>query len=82
MVVVPTRRTPLPDWVITRRRDLGQRIGNLRRSAGLSQDDLADHIGMERRSIQRYERGERDPRFSELLLVADALGVEVTELVK
>ncbi|MFB7936690.1 helix-turn-helix domain-containing protein [Streptomyces sp. NPDC056049] len=79
---MPTRRTPHPDWVITRRRDLGQRIGDLRRTAGLSQDDLADRIGMERRSIQRYESGERDPRFSELLLVAEALAVDVTELMK
>ncbi|MFK3734084.1 helix-turn-helix domain-containing protein [Streptomyces sp. NPDC088090] len=79
---MPTRRTPLPDWVITRRRDLGQRIAELRRTAGLSQDDLADRIGMERRSIQRYERGERDPRFSELLLVAEALGVDMTDLVR
>ncbi len=37
---------------------------------------------MERRSIQRYERGERDPRFSELLLVAEALGVDMTDLVR
>ncbi|KAA6211787.1 helix-turn-helix domain-containing protein [Streptomyces filamentosus] len=65
-----------------RRRDLGRRIGDLRRSTGLSQDDLADAIGMERRSIQRYERGERDPRYSELLLVAQALGVDVTDLVQ
>ena len=79
---MPTRRTPHPDWVITRRRDLGQRIADLRRTAGLSQDDLADRIGMERRSIQRYERGERDPRFSELLLVAEALGVDMTDLVR
>jgi transcriptional regulator with XRE-family HTH domain len=79
---VPTRRTPHPDWVISRRQTLGQRIGDLRRSAGLSQDDLADRIGMERRSIQRYERGERDPRFSELLLVAEALGVDMTDLVR
>jgi len=37
---------------------------------------------MERRSIQRYERGERDPRYSELLLFAEALEVDVTDLVR
>ncbi|MFE7514406.1 helix-turn-helix domain-containing protein [Streptomyces sp. NPDC057540] len=35
---------------------------------------------MERRSIQRYERGERDPRFTDLVLIADALGVPPVEL--
>jgi transcriptional regulator with XRE-family HTH domain len=37
---------------------------------------------MERRSIQRYERGERDPRFSDLVRIADALGVELADLVR
>ncbi len=37
---------------------------------------------MERRSVQRYERGERDPRFTDLVLIADALGVTVAELVR
>ena len=61
---------------------LGQRISEHRRSAGLSQDQLADAIGMERRSIQRYERAERDPRFSDLVRIADAIGVPLSELVK
>lgn len=37
---------------------------------------------MERRSIQRYERGERDPRYTDLLLIADALGVTAADLVQ
>ncbi|MFE7516138.1 helix-turn-helix domain-containing protein [Streptomyces sp. NPDC057540] len=53
----------------------------LRAEAGLSQDQLADRVGMERRSIQRYERGERDPRFTDLVLIADALEVSVAQLV-
>lgn len=53
----------------------------LRRAAGLSQDQLADRVGLERRSIQRYESGERDPRFTDLVLIAEALGVTVEVLV-
>ena len=82
VVVVPTRRTPLPNWVIDRRRELGETIAYHRRKTGLSQDQLADHIGMERRSIQRYERGERDPTYSHLLLIANVLDIDVTDLVK
>ncbi|MEU7538777.1 helix-turn-helix transcriptional regulator [Streptomyces narbonensis] len=78
---MPTRRTPLPDWVIDQRRALGENIIRLRRGAGLSQDQLADRIGKERRSVQRYERGERDPSFSDLVLIAYGLDVPITELV-
>jgi transcriptional regulator with XRE-family HTH domain len=35
---------------------------------------------MERRSIQRYENAQRDPQYSDLLLIAHALQVHVTEL--
>lgn len=80
--LVPARRTPPPEAVLLRRVALGRRMRELRTAAGLSQDQLADRIGMERRSIQRYERGERDPRFSDLVLIADALGVSVVELVR
>lgn len=82
VVVVPTRRTPLPNWVIDRRRGLGENIARYRRQAGLSQDQLADRIGKERRSVQRYERGERDPSFSDLVLIADGLDVSLADLVQ
>jgi transcriptional regulator with XRE-family HTH domain len=81
-LVVPLRRTPLPEWAITRRRELGQRLATARRTAGLSQDDVADRIGVERRSIQRYESGERDPRYTDLLLIADALDIDLADLVR
>ncbi|WP_327376184.1 helix-turn-helix domain-containing protein [Streptomyces sp. NBC_01216] len=79
---MPARRTPLPDAVLRRRTALGARIVELRRTAGLSQDQLADAIGMERRSIQRYEAGTRDPRFTDLVQIADALGVPLADLVR
>lgn len=79
---MPARRSHLPEWALARRIELGQRIAEYRRQAGLSQDQLAERVGVERRSIQRYERGERDPRFIDLLLIADALRVPLAELVK
>jgi len=80
--LVPTRRTPLPGWVIDKRRALGENIARYRRGAGLSQDQLAERIGKERRSVQRYERGERDPSFSDLVLIADNLDVTIAALVE
>ncbi|MFI1890677.1 helix-turn-helix transcriptional regulator [Streptomyces jumonjinensis] len=79
---MPARRTSLPPWVLDRRVALGQRIAASRRAVSLSQDQLADLVGVERRSIQRYERGERDIRFSDLLLIAAAVGIDVSDLVR
>lgn len=76
-----TRRTPLPDWVLTRRTRLGHKIATLRQAAGISQDQLASAAGMDRRSIQRYEAAVRDPRYADLLLIAAALGVPLADLV-
>ncbi|MFJ3282430.1 helix-turn-helix domain-containing protein [Streptomyces halstedii] len=78
---MPSRRTPLPDWVHAERRALGHRIAVRRQELGLSQDQLADRIGMERRSVQRYEGGRRDPGYGELLLIARALEIPLRHLV-
>ncbi|MEU5343070.1 helix-turn-helix transcriptional regulator [Streptomyces sp. NPDC020766] len=61
---------------------LGRRIAALRESASLSQDQLAERAGIERRSIQRYERAVRDPRFADLLLIAEALDVPLADHVR
>ncbi|MFJ7070201.1 helix-turn-helix domain-containing protein [Streptomyces sp. NPDC101115] len=79
---MPTHRTPPPDWVLDERAQLGKRIGERRQAQCLSQDQLADAIGMERRSIQRYEAGTRDPTYSVLLQIAKALEVDLADLVK
>ena len=77
---MPSRRTPAPDWVLDQRKELGQRIMRRRQSAAISQDRLAEAIGMDRRSIQRYEAGDRDPTYGDLLQIARALGVPIGAL--
>jgi transcriptional regulator with XRE-family HTH domain len=79
---VPARRTPRPDWVLTRRVALGKRIADFRRAADLSQEELGNLAGMERRSIQRYENAVRDPTYSDLLLIAHALRMHVSDLLR
>ncbi|MEU5772764.1 helix-turn-helix transcriptional regulator [Streptomyces venezuelae] len=77
---MPARRTPRPDWVLARRVALGHRIAQLRHAADLSQEELGNRAGVERRTIQRFEAGTRDPQYSDLLLIAHALRVHVTDL--
>jgi transcriptional regulator with XRE-family HTH domain len=77
---VPARRNARPDWVRARQTALGHRIGDLRRAAELTQDQLAEQMGVERRTIQRYENAVTDPRYADLLLLSHALRVHVTDL--
>lgn len=77
---MPARRTPRPDWIRQEQAALGQRIAAHRRAAGLSQDQLADRLGVERRTVQRYENAVTDPRYADLLLIAMALGIHPAEL--
>lgn len=79
---MPTRRNPRPEWVLTQNVQLGHRIAAARAAASLSQDQLAERAGLDRRSIQRYEAGSREPQYGDLLLIAYALDVPLADLVR
>ncbi|WP_233414934.1 helix-turn-helix domain-containing protein [Streptomyces sp. N35] len=70
----------MPIWVHTRRRAIGEHIRTARLHANLSQAALGELVGRDHKTIHRYERGDSDPRLSDLLLIADALEVPVAEL--
>ena len=70
-----------PDWSVLRRRAVGERIRTVRRHRKLTQEQLAHGIGIDRRSIHRYETALRDPTLSILLLIADHLDVPLALLV-
>lgn len=52
----------------------------LRKRQGLTQQALADRLGVEQPTIQRWEKGKREPELSQLIALAEALGVEPGEL--
>jgi transcriptional regulator with XRE-family HTH domain len=55
------------------------RLRELRGQAGLTQDQLAERAGVKRDAVARWERGAREPSWSNVVALADALGVS-TEL--
>lgn len=59
---------------------LGARIKELRKRAGLSQDQLAERVGIEAKYLSRIEVGKRYPALETLENIADALHVEMREL--
>ena len=42
--------------------DIGKKIKILRKTRGLTQQDLADKVGCKRATISNYEIGRRSPR--------------------
>ncbi len=54
--------------------DLGRRIADARREAGMTQADLAASIGLERSALVRMESGERKVSATELVAISGALG--------
>ena len=54
---------------------LGDRLRKARDAAGLNQDQLADELGISRRSITNYERGQATPIRSILIVWAMRCGV-------
>ncbi|MBM9621046.1 helix-turn-helix transcriptional regulator [Streptomyces zhihengii] len=77
---MPSRRYPRPPWILARRAAFGHRLALLRQAAGLSQEQLAERALVERRSIIRWELGERDPGHLDLVLLAQALEVTWPDL--
>ena len=59
-----------------------ERLKELRGLRAYSQEDLADGGGVGRNTISRIERGETGAHGRTLRRLAEALGVDVAELVK
>ncbi|AII58864.1 DNA-binding protein [Dehalococcoides mccartyi CG4] len=60
----------------------GERIRDLRKKAGVSQEELADRAGVHRTYLGGIERGERNPSLKNIYAIARALKVPVSDLFK
>ena len=58
----------------------GQRLRELRRERGMSQEAFADHCGYARSYMSRLERGAGNPSLDAIEVLASALDVEVVDL--
>ncbi|MBV6697417.1 helix-turn-helix domain-containing protein [Kitasatospora aureofaciens] len=78
---MPPRTTP-NDYQQAVRREVGARVLSLRRQAGLSQEDLGEHAGMDRRTIGRIENGTVAGTLDQLSAIARAIGVPPWRLLR
>ncbi len=59
---------------------LGQRIAHYRKALGLSQEALADQVGVSRQAVSKWELDEAQPDAAKIVLLAQALGVSTDQL--
>lgn len=57
--------------------DIGMKIKTLRKGRKLTQQELADRLGITRATVSNYEVGRRAPHISELKRIAEFFGVGV-----
>lgn len=54
-----------------------ERLKELRLKKGLTQQQIADEIGVNRGSYSNWEKGKREPSFENLIKLADLLEVSL-----
>ena len=62
------------------KKQFGKRVRELRMLRGLSQEELAFKSGVHRTYLGGIERGERNPSLRNISAIAEALGIQVSEL--
>lgn len=60
---------------------IAQKIKSARKKAGLTQKELGSRLGVSASMIALYETEKRDPKTETLHKIADALGVDIFELI-
>ena len=59
-----------------------EKLLELRRQKGLSQEQLADRLGVTRQSVSKWESGAALPELGKLIALSDLFSVSVDYLVK
>lgn len=77
---MPNKTKPQRDPRREELRRLGERVREQRRSRGLTQEALAEALDLSVAYVSLIERGGRNPPFTTVTEIANALGVDVREL--
>lgn len=72
----------MPDRVLQRRRVIGDHVRAERTRQKLTQERLAELVGLDRKTVNRIEQGAHATLIDHLLLIADALNVPLADLVR
>ena len=61
---------------------LSENIFRYRRSLGLTQEALAEKLGVTRQTVSKWEGGQSTPDVEKLIALADCFGITVDELIR
>ncbi len=61
---------------------MGQRIVQLRKAKGLSQEDLAERVGVSRQAVSKWELDQALPDAEKIIALAAALGVSTDQILR
>ena len=64
------------------RKSLGETIKDHRTQCGMTQEFVADQLGVSRQAVSKWENGTSDPSTANLLALAKLFGVSAAELLK
>ncbi|MFF9123140.1 helix-turn-helix domain-containing protein [Streptomyces sp. NPDC014889] len=76
------RPTPPDERVLARRRLVGEQIRRVRKAHALTQHDVCGRSGIDIATYSRIEQGHSSPLLDTLIRIADAIGVDLAELVR
>ena len=62
--------------------NMANRIQYLRKTNGMSQEELADRMGISRQAVSKWETGASDPSTSNLLTLAKLFNTTAEELLR
>lgn len=62
--------------------EIANRLVNLRKEKGLSQEQLAEKIGVSRQAVSKWERSEASPDTDNIILLARLYNISLDELLK
>jgi transcriptional regulator with XRE-family HTH domain len=59
---------------------LGENVRKIRELKGFSQQNLADEIKVDQKTISRIEKGELSPKFETLVSISKVLSINISQL--
>ncbi len=60
--------------------EIANKLIELRRNKGLSQEELADRLGISRQAVSKWERAESSPDIDNIIMLSRLYGISVDEL--
>jgi putative transcriptional regulator len=78
--MIPVAVTNVDSVTMARRLRFGDNVRRYRHAHGMSQEQLADKAGMDRKTVNRIEQGVHSVRLDNVWLLSEALEVDVRDL--